>query len=72
MFIYQKKNWPQFRWDAGKISDVLVSVSHKHDRPVGRMEGMGFHLQSEATLNTISLDVLKSRKIDVLEMGKDE
>ncbi|MCK5210615.1 MAG: DUF4172 domain-containing protein, partial [Cyclobacteriaceae bacterium] len=72
MFIYQKRNWPEFYWEIEKISKILVSVRHKQGRLVGRMEGMGFHLQSEATLNTITLDVLKSSEIEGEMLDKEQ
>lgn len=72
MFIYQKRNWPEFYWKIEKISKILVSVRHKQGRLVGRMEGMGFHLQSEATLNTITLDVLKSSEIEGEMLDKEQ
>lgn len=63
-YIYQLKDWPTFSWDVRMITDLLAQVRHKQGRLVGRMEGMGFHLQSEATLQTITLDVLKSSEIE--------
>lgn len=63
-YIYQLKDWPTFAWDIRMITDLLAQVRHKQGRLVGRMEGMGFHLQAEATLQTITLDVLKSSEIE--------
>jgi len=72
MYIYQKNNWPNFYWEIEKISEILVSVRHKQGRLIGRMEGMGFHLQSEATLSTITLDVLKSSEIEGEILDKEQ
>ena len=72
MYIYQKNNWPNFYWEIEKISEILVSVRHKQGRLIGRMEGMGFHLQSEATLSTITIDVLKSSEIEGEILDKEQ
>jgi len=72
MYIYQKNNWPNFYWEIEKLSEILVSVRHKQGRLIGRMEGMGFHLQSEATLSTITLDVLKSSEIEGEILDKEQ
>ena len=45
MYTYQKSNWPNFYWEIEKVYKILVSVRHKQGRLIGRMEGMGFHLQ---------------------------
>jgi Fic family protein len=59
-YIYQLKKWPDFKWDKEKLSKLLTEVHHRQGRLLGRMEGLGFHLRAEATLETLTLDVLKS------------
>jgi len=64
VFIYQMTGWPSFKWDAEKINLVLTEVRHQQGKLLGRMERLGFALQSEATLQTLTLDVLKSSEIE--------
>ncbi len=64
IYIHQLKNWPNFVWDLGKIAPLLAKVRHHQGRLLGRMEGMGFNLQAEANLHTLTLDVLKSSEIE--------
>jgi Fic family protein len=63
-YIYQRKQWPRFRWDELKLAPLLVDVRHRQGRLLGRMEGLGFALQAEANLQTLSLDVIKSSEIE--------
>ena len=42
----------------------MVDVRHRQGRLLGRMEGLGFALQAEANLQTLSLDVIKSSEIE--------
>ncbi len=63
-YIYQLPNWPQFHWDQNKLAKILAEVRHRQGRLLGRMEGLGFNLQKEATLQTLTLDVLKSSEIE--------
>lgn len=51
---------------------MLAEVRHRQGRLLGRMEGMGFRLQSEASLQTLTLDVLKSSEIEgeLLDAGQ--
>jgi len=45
---------------AGKLADVR----HKQGRLLGRMEGFGFHLRREASLDTLTRDIVKSSAIE--------
>lgn len=71
-YIYQLKEWPDFEWDPEKIAKLLAEVRHRQGRLLGRMEGLGFHLQAEATLETLTLDVLKSSEIEGEILNPDQ
>jgi len=64
MYIYALKSWPRFHWNAERISEPLASARHRQGRLIGRMEGLGFNLQQEAVLQTLTVDVLKSSEIE--------
>ncbi|WP_126243999.1 Fic family protein [Chitinophaga rhizosphaerae] len=64
MFIYRRKEWPNFKWDMEVISDILANVRHEQGFLLGRMEGFGFNYQDEATLKNLTQDVLKSSEIE--------
>jgi Fic family protein len=64
MYIYQKSDWPQFTWNAEAISTQLGEVRHRQGRILGLMQGLGFQLQEEAVLKTLTLDVIKSSEIE--------
>src|SRR3990172_1344803 len=59
MHIHELKDWPQFRWDTESLAEPLASVRHRQGRLIGRMESLGFNLQREAVLRTLTADVLK-------------
>ncbi|HEY2859549.1 MAG TPA: Fic family protein [Terracidiphilus sp.] len=58
------KDWPRFHWNAERIAAPLASARHRQGRLIGRMEGLGFNLQQEAVLQTLTADVLKSSEIE--------
>lgn len=72
MYIYQQPQWPQFRWDLNALNSLLTTVHHRLGRLLGRMESLGFGLQAEATLHTLTLEVLKSSEIEgeLLDAGQ--
>src|SRR5688572_21739619 len=72
MYIYQLKQWPDFQWDDGQITPLLASVRHRQGRLLGRMEGLGFDLKEEATLRTLTMDVLKSSEIEGEILNPDQ
>ena len=63
-YIHQLPNWPEFHWNQNELAQILAEVRHRQGRLLGRMEGLGFNLQAEATLQTLTLDVLKSSEIE--------
>lgn len=64
MYIHQRKDWPNFIWEEGKLLKLLTKITKKQGRLIGRMESIGFQLQSEAVLRSITLEVLKSNEIE--------
>lgn len=72
MYIHQNKAWPNFTWNDRELSKLLTSVRHKQGRLLGKMEGLGFSLKKEATLQTLTLDVLKSSEIEGEILNPDQ
>lgn len=63
-YIHLKENWPQFTWDNQALLGQLGEVRSTQGRLIGKMEVIGFQLRGEATLETLTLDVLKSSEIE--------
>lgn len=64
MYIYEQSDWPKLHWDSKALSTVLADVRHRQGRLIGQMEGLGFRLQEEAVLQTLTEDVVKSSEIE--------
>jgi len=64
MWIYEHQNWPNFTWDAKRLTSKLADIRHRQGRLLGEMEYIGFELRNEATLNTLTSDVVKSSAIE--------
>ncbi len=64
MYIHEQSAWPRFRWSAKTFAGALASVRHRQGRLIGHMEALGFNLQQEAVLQTLTADVLKSSEIE--------
>jgi Fic family protein len=64
MYIYELKEWPEFARDHAKLAPLLAEVRHLQGRLLGRMEALGFQLREEATLQTLTQDVVKTSEIE--------
>jgi Fic family protein len=64
IYIHDKENWTAFTWDNEKVMKKLGEARNQQGRLVGKMESLGFDLQNEAVLNTLTLDVIKSSEIE--------
>src|SRR3954465_2254257 len=64
MYIHERKDWPEFRWDQIKLAPLLADVRHWQGRLLGRMEALGFQSREEATLQTLTQDVVKTSEIE--------
>ncbi len=72
MWIHGHNNWPKFTWDAEKLTSRLADVRYRQGRLLGRMERLGFELKREATLSTLTSDVVKSAAIEGEKLNPQE
>ena len=72
MYIHERDDWPHFWWKDKAITTLLANVRHRQGRLIGRMEALGFRLQEEALLQTLTEDVLKSSEIEGEILDKDQ
>src|SRR5580693_5352615 len=63
MYIHERKDWPDFRWNM-ELAEPLASVRYRQGGLIGQMKGLGFRLQQEAVLETLTKDVLKTSEIE--------
>jgi Fic family protein len=72
MHIHELKGWPRFHWSTDKLAEPLASVRHRQGRLIGHMEALGFNLQQEAVLLTLTSDVLKSSEIEGQKLDAEQ
>lgn len=63
-YIHQKQRWPEFQWDTENFLELLGKVHLAQGRLLGKMQTLGFTLQEETVLRTITNDVIKSSEIE--------
>ena len=71
-WIHKHQDWPDFTWDAQALASKLADVRHRQGRLLGRVESLGFELQTEACLDTLTNDVVKSSAIEGENLNTEE
>jgi Fic family protein len=71
-YIHELKGWPKFHWSQDKLANQLADVRHRQGRLIGRMESLGFELRSEAILQTLTEEVIKSSEIEGEKLNKEQ
>ena len=71
-YIHENPDWPNLRWDDARLLPLLADVRHRQGRLLGRMEGLGFRLRAEATLTTLTSDVIKSSAIEGAHLDAEQ
>jgi Fic family protein len=64
LYIHQSPSWPRFQWDRQRLAEPLAAVRLQQGRLIGHMEALGFRLQTEAVLRTLTSDVIKTSEIE--------
>jgi Fic family protein len=72
MYIHELSTWPQFDWNRERLAEPLADIRHRQGRLAGHMEALGFNLQQEAVLKTLSADVLKSSEIEGEKLNAEQ
>jgi len=72
MWIHEHQDWPNFTWDIEALANKLADIRHRQGKLLGRMEGLGFTLKREASLSTLTNDVIKSSAIEGEKLNPEE
>src|SRR5580704_17495119 len=71
-YIHQLSDWPTFRWDNERLAEKLALVRHRQGRLLGRIESFGVSLRKEATLETLTEEVVKSSEIEGEKLNRNQ
>jgi Fic family protein len=64
IYVHDLRDWPRFEWDRDQLAEPLAAVRLRQGRLIGHMEALGFPLRTEAVLQTLTSDVIKSSEIE--------
>lgn len=71
-YIYEYPNWVRFTWRETEINAIFGEVRNLQGKIIGQMNTFGFATKEEATLTTLTLDVIKSSEIEGEKLDYDQ
>lgn len=70
-YIWQREEWPHFRWDAEALLEPLARLSRMHGLLSGRMSILGFNEKSRSLLSAMSDELIGSSEIEGVMLNRD-
>lgn len=64
VYIWQREDWPQFRWNHEALLEPLSRLSRLHGLLHGRMSMLGFAEKSRSLLSNMTDDLVSSSEIE--------
>lgn len=64
MYIHEKSDWPKLTWNSNTINPLLIEVRHAQGHLLGRMQTLGFDLRTQASLQVLTEDTLRTSEIE--------
>lgn len=69
-FVHHIEDWPRLCWSEDRFAHLLPAVRLRRGRLLRRMESVGFDLQEEAVLQSLTRDVVESSSIEGERLDK--
>ncbi len=72
MYIHERDNWTNFRWDASQVSLLQEMVCRKQGLLYGRLSSLGFDSKLRAMAENLTHDVVYSSEIEGIRLNVDQ
>ena len=72
MYIHERDNWTDFRWDASQVSLLQELVCRKQGLLFGRLSSLGFDSKLRAMAENLTYDVVYSSEIEGIRLNVDD
>ena len=72
MYIHERDNWTNFRWNDSQISLLLEVVCRKQGLLYGRLSSLGFDSKLRAMAENLTHDVVYSSEIEGIRLNVDQ
>ena len=71
-YIHERPGWPGFHWDSERLATPLGQVRHAQGRLLGRLEALGFPARAEASLSSLTEEIIESSAIEGEQLARPQ
>lgn len=71
MYIHERENWTEFRWNQEQIALLLDEVAREQGKLYGRLSGLGMDSQMRAMAENLTCDIVYSSEIEGIQLNVD-
>ena len=71
IYIWQHVDWPNFTWNTSLVEPLQHSVQERQARLLGKLEALGFDMQKQTALESMTEDVIRSSEIEGELLNRD-
>lgn len=68
-YIWQRSDWPEFRWDSETLLEPLSRLSNRHGFLTGKMSSLGFHDKNKSLLSAMTEELISSSEIEGVQLN---
>lgn len=72
MYVHQRKDWPNFFWNAHLVLPKLSEVRYRQGRLLGRVAEWGFDLKEKTSFESLVRDVVTTSEIEGESLPADQ
>lgn len=72
MYIHERENWTNFRWDVNHIASLIEQASRQLGLLYGRLGNLGVDSKLKAMAENLTHDVVFSSEIEGITLNEDE
>ncbi len=72
MYIHERENWTDFRWDTSQVSLLQEKIFRKQGLLYGRLSSLGFDSKLRAMAENLTYDVVYSSEIEGIRLNVDQ
>lgn len=72
MYIHERDNWTEFKWNASRLASILENTGRKRGLLYGRLASLGLDSKLKAMAENLTCDVVYSSEIEGIRLNVDE
>ena len=71
IYVWQKPDWPSFRWDEEKISRLLYETTRMESYFLGRISMIDPEIRNSILTRNLENEILSSNSIENITLQRD-